>query len=107
MPDWSRRKLGFCASTKLNNVQPAIKRKIPYHTIHHGNEAGKGESGVCLHGDVERRAQVRHALDIAQLSLVDVVGEQHLLQASHMLVARWLASRVVCALVSVLGCISL
>lgn len=63
-------------SKKLIPHAGLVAEKVTFHTIHKVLEAPKSD-GVVLQDSIDRSKEIGHALDVAKVAIVFVIGEEH------------------------------
>lgn len=53
-----------------------------YHSVHKPDECPESD-GVVLHNGIKRCKEIAHALNVAQIGVVFVVGQEHVLHLFH------------------------
>ena len=76
MPDWSRRKLRSLGHVS-GLYQSEFERHGTCHPVHETNKSPKCYSIVLLNG-VDRGKKIAHALDIAKITVIFIVREEHI-----------------------------
>jgi hypothetical protein len=75
MPDWSLKKF---RSYKQVSVALLYEQLMTYHSLHKANKSPKGD-GIVLHNSVDGCKKVAHTLYVAEVLVVFVVGQEHIL----------------------------
>lgn len=60
-----------------------VPEEIPFHPLHEFDKAPESE-GVVLHDGVDGREEIAHALHVAEVAVVFIVGEQHVFHLLEM-----------------------
>lgn len=56
---------------------------IPYHTLHEANKTPECDR-IVLHDRIDRRKEITHPLDIAQVAVIFVIRQEHVLHLFEM-----------------------